>query len=302
METPRTRGGLNALKYFINGSLFPDAPYDDGIHFPSGERGLVPGSTPVPGAGYRYQQENLDSRGYIPFEPMDPSYHWRYGVCGDRLDNNDHLKGGRYYYDGKIVKTYFQGSVIGIKLAIIFNHGGYVILHVCDVSKCGGEISEQCFKTPNACHKLQRVDDEMCERENKFCTPIDKAYPERWYFPCEVDTIQAIQDNKTYEFFNYGPEHLKFKLPFDFTCEHCVMHWHWTGADRCSPVGVVDYFQSPNGPMGWDSCQFLGKISTGYSLENPDCNGTMIPEEYSTCADISIKSFITGPIPVPISA
>ena len=55
------------------------------------------------------------------------------------------MKGGKFYYNGKVVANYKEGRIIDISLKIIGHHNGFLEFHLCDIAKCGGEISENCF-------------------------------------------------------------------------------------------------------------------------------------------------------------
>lgn len=278
---PPSRGLLNYHRF--SDTIFDrNAPEDKKGHYPSGDKDNKPG------AARQYQIAHADFRGWIPFRPMDSDYHWRYGVCGDKIDSIEHLRGGKYYYAAKIVAQYIQGDTISLKIGVPFNHGGFLLMHVCDVSKCGGEISPHCFKTPGACHLLERAAVPECEdNQSDRCSPIDPAHPGRWYFPCS-------KKSETGRYDTYGPETMQFKLPSDVYCDHCVLHWHWETANFCTPDGIREYFDGPHGPKAWNGCRLDGGIIEGYNPKRPSCGNLRnnykmgFSEEYGYCSDIEI--------------
>lgn len=106
MTTPRQRGALKCDESItMVPTLDEDAPADFKAHFPAGDK------SESPGAGKNSQLE-AGGGTYEPFAPFDPNFKWRAGVCGDEVDGGEHLKGGEFYGDGKIVETYQPGEVV----------------------------------------------------------------------------------------------------------------------------------------------------------------------------------------------
>ncbi|CAN8071790.1 unnamed protein product [Agarophyton chilense] len=255
-------------------SFDEDAPKDYWLHFPAGSKN---GS---PGAALHSQVVAAGKRGWTPYDPYRPDFRWRAGVCGDAVDGpQHHLRGGKYYYDAKIVARYSQGSVIGVGTSIVTHHNGYMEMHLCDPSKCGGEISRRCFLS-GACVQLHRAYNPVCESgKSPHCGPIDHTYPGRWYMPC--DAKNGWND--------YRPAYATFKLPNHFYCKHCVLQWYWVAANTCNPPGVLDYFDSKDRPT-WGTCRGQGGAKGGVTRIQPPCGGNLFPEEYIQCADISIDT------------
>lgn len=216
---------------------------------------------------------------------MRSGFVWRAGVCGDLKTGRtagEHLKGGRYYYDAKIVKNYVQGGVIGIRTAIVAHHNGFMEAHVCDVSKCGGDLSEACFRKAGVCKQLLRAGNKVCDSGySKHCAPIDRKYPGRWYLPCNTRNRGSWME--------YMPSYALFRLPAGLTCDKCVLHWYWAGADTCNPPGLREYFEGPDRPRSWGSCVGLGGARGGYARIKT-CGARVFPEEYYMCADIRVTS------------
>ena len=276
MEYPPQRGCLNPKsKHAKLGSEY-SAPIDWLMHFPAGNK------ADIPGAAVQSQRET--SGIWTPFEPMKSDFIWRAGVCGDlKSKTQDHMKGGRYYYDGKVSAEYIEGSIIDITIKVIAHHNGFMELHVCDIAKCGGEISEDCFKQGH-CWQLKRAPNKDCDSAyDKRCAPIDKNYPGRWYLPC---TTKPINGNAVERM---GGNKMQYYLPKGLVCEHCVLHWFWEAANTCNAPGIREYYDGPNSPKNWGQCPGQGAARGGIAREQRDCGPNRFPEEYYTCADIRIK-------------
>lgn len=280
MTIPLPRGSLSTRKSYVPGGFDPAAPVDSKPHFPAGNK------TASPGSGLRSQIYAAGPPGWVPFLPLSPIFRWRSGVCGDpRSPNQEHLRGGKYYHNAKIVGTYVQGGEISIEVKINAHHNGFIEIHLCDVDNCNGEISEQCFKKGH-CVQLQRAPDEECDSGmSKRCGPIDRNYPGRWYFPCST----VPNNGKFFEFYGEN-DRISYLLPKDLSCEHCVLQWFWTSANSCNPPGVVEYFDGPDGPKNWGDCPGQGGAIGGVARNQGLCGKDSFPEEYLQCSDIKVLS------------
>lgn len=275
MNRPNQRGALRTGK-FIQHGIDENAPFDYHMHFPAGEKRAKPGS------GRRSQERAAGKIGWKPFTPLSPTFHWRAGVCGDLKGERHHMRGGKYYYNGKIVAKYTQGSVIDVELTIIAHHNGFIELHICDVSKCQGEISEECFRKGH-CRQLQRAWNPECESGNSYkCGPIDRQNPGRWYLPCSK---LPVNQRGRWEY--YQGRAILYKLPEDLVCSHCVIQWFWSTANVCNPPGVIDYFDGPDAP-NWGICKGQGAAVGGVARLQRNCSKDRFPEEYLQCADVQI--------------
>lgn len=279
MTIPNPRGSLTTRSPFITKTVDKDAPIDYFPHFPAGPR------SNAAGAGLYSQMVNAGPYGWIPFTPLKYGFRWRSSVCGDSKQGPfEHLRGGEYYYGGKIVATYRQGGAIKVELAVNAHHNGFMEMHMCDASKCkNGEINEQCF-TAGHCVQLQRAWQDECQTGySKRCGPIDRNYPGRWYFPC-----YGFRDGSG-KIKRYGSgATILYKLPSHFYCEHCVLQWYWASANTCNPPGVIEYFDGPDRPRGWGRCPGQGGAIGGVARGQRPCGGRRFPEEYLQCADIRI--------------
>lgn len=264
--------------------------YDQKMHFPSGDKNGR-------GSGHAYQIHRVRWKGWTPYDPFNPSFHLRAGVCGDTLygpNARDHLKGGKYYNGGRVVKTYNQGGVIDVTLGIVQHHNGYMELYLCDVQHCKHQdISHSCF-TDGHCHKLMRAKGDKCETGREWgCAPTDPNYPSRWYVPCK-NAGRRMTTKRHGDYVLYGPGTIRYRLPKHVHCEHCVLQWYWTSANNCNPPGVVEFFKGRRAPKQWGNCPGEGGAKGGYTKVQKACGeyneGEMkVPEEYYQCADIRIR-------------
>lgn len=280
LTKPPQRGTLYGGSPFAPGvEAVPGAPRDYKPHFPAGDK------SERLGAG-RVSQQNVvaseEGGVWTQFTPTTPGYVWKAGVCGDALSGEgvgDHLRGGPYYGNATITQTYAAGGTLSMSLYMVAEHGGYTVFHVCDVAKCGGEVSAECFVNGH-CTRLERAPEAEasgCAAGTRGdCAPVDPAHPDRWYMPCPATLNTPTRLG--------GDETAVFRLPADLTCEHCVLHWYWVSANWCNPPGVADYFWGPAAPSWTGSCR---PGQGGYKPLIPAC-GAVVPEEYHACADIRI--------------
>lgn len=277
MNTPNQRGTLSAGNNFVHHIVDRRAPIDYHLHFPAGSKNVRPG------AGHESQRRAAGPRGWTPFRPLSSSFVWRSGVCGDpKVGRQAHLRGGQYYYNGKIVSTYQQGGVIPVGISINAHHNGFIELHLCDVKKCGGEISQSCFRK-GACRQLKRARHKACDSGfSKLCGPIDRKFPGRWYLPC------SRYPGRDFRIEKYAPNSILYKLPDDLSCAHCVLQWFWSAANTCNPPGVLSYFNGPDRPRNWGQCPGQGGALGGVTRDQRPCAAKRFPEEYLQCADIRI--------------
>lgn len=275
MTSPPARGITASYKFWPIPVFAKDDVIDWYSHFPAGNKGTTPGD------GKRSQEKAAGPKGWVPYEPTTPGYRFRSGPCGDELSQRpgDHVRGGKYYNDGKVHKVYTEGNVISFDVVVTAHHNGFMEFRVCDAVKCGGDITNECLRDKTKCITLERAVDASCEsRTDKLCGPIDLANPTRWYLPCERGDISFYGDGK-----------IKYKLPEGFSCDHCVVQWYWATANGCNPPGVTDYFTGEDGPQ-WGNCKGEGGAIGGYRRWPALCGGEDFSEEYYQCGDITINS------------
>lgn len=268
---PPQRGLLSGIPLIKSKVFFPDAPKDFLAHFPSGSRNTRPGS------GAESQKRMAGPAGWTPYEPERAGFNWRAGVCGDGAGVNDHMRGGKYYFGGKVSVTYPEGGVISVDVNVVTHHNGFMEARLCDVRRCGGEISKQCFRQ-GACKLLHVAPVASCEgRYDKMCPPRDPKYPGRWHFPCPRGNNKGV----------YGSGKIQYRLPAGWSGDHFVLQYYHVAANACLPPGVTDYFTGPRGPK-WGQCKGQGEAVGGYRRWPALCGGRRFAEEYYSCADIAI--------------
>lgn len=255
--------------------------WDWKFHFPAGDK-----SVGADNIALRSQIRAAGRAGWTPYEPTRRGFVFRAGACGDtKWGKQHHLRGGRYYWPRRkpaIVATYVQGGTFTATLKITENahHNGYVEFILCDVKKCGGEISKGCLRNGRICRKLVRKWEFRCELgRSKDCAPIDPNYPTRWYLPCSR-TIGT----KRHDFY----KNVRYLLPGNVVCKHCVIQWYWVSGNQCNPPGLVHYFRGPRGPRWWGNCRGQSNARGGYAGWMKTCGGRRFSEEYYQCADIRI--------------
>lgn len=284
MVDPPPRGTLRGHTIFIKSVVDSRAPSDYWAHFPAAS-----GQSDRPGAGLAAQRAAAGRAGWTPYEPRRAGFQWRAGVCGDVLHGPKlHERGGLFYFGGRVVRTYTEGAVIDVRVAISAHHNGFFELHLCDPAKCpGGALSTECFQSSyDACVQLRRAPNPTCDSGTSHkCAPIDRNFPGRWYLPCS----RFDPGDSSVEWFG-GTEDasMKFQLPSGVTCTRCVLQWYWAAANSCNPPGVIAYFNGPDRPRNWGSCPGQGDARGGVAREQRTCGGNVFTEEYIQCADVRI--------------
>ena len=295
LSFPNQRGTLSGRSRFTDHVIDENAPYDHKAHFPAGDK------DGEPGAGQRSQRRALLPRKWTPYTPLTPGFSaWRAGPCGDDVGEKypAHVKPTNgpvpsdienFYYGGQIVASYKSGGIIDANVTIVAHHNGFMEFHLCDVEKCPyGEINFDCFAAGH-CFQLQRAASRCDDGNMKSCGPIDPQYPGRWYLPCS----KYGSNGRKGAWESYGGDGtMLFQLSRDFKCEHCVLQWYWTSANTCSPPGVVEYFEGPNGPKNWGKCLGQGGAIGGFTKVQKNCgadtDSKRYPEEYYQCADVRV--------------
>lgn len=285
MGTPNQRGTASGEGPYHQGKctervVHSGALTDTKAHFPAGPR------RGVRGEGVRYQMWRAGRWGWTPYEPLNPRFRWRSGVCGDVVGPREpHRKGGKFFDDGRVVASYVQGSIVKVGIRINAHHNGFMELHLCDATKCGGDINFNCFRSGH-CTQLKRAHHPLCDGGyHRFCGPIDRRYPGRWYLPCSAHPPNTpLVDNYGVG----GRGFIHYKLPKHFVSQHAVLQWFWTGANECNPPGVREYFEGADGPKGWGRCSGQAGAIGGYVRHARTCGDRLFPEEYLQCADIKV--------------
>ncbi|KAI0565198.1 Cellulose/chitin-binding protein [Gracilaria domingensis] len=260
------------------------------------------------GGGKGTVVSNLPSKGWSVYEPTKNFFGTagRSGLCGDAKGSNDHMLGGQFMpYNGvPKVARWKKGQQVDFSAEIDTNHNGYFEFFLCNLDACGKpDLDASCF-TNNHCVKLNRVPHPSCENPSEAtiheCGPIDAAYPGRWYVPCRKTDHVGVHivggDSGT----------MRYQLPADMECKHCIVQWYWATANTCAPRGFKEYFVNYNFPFG-TICDSDGGASGTYRADMVDCGGTAsttIPEEFWSCADVQIGAdgSDAGSVPAPTAS
>ncbi|PXF43696.1 hypothetical protein BWQ96_06526 [Gracilariopsis chorda] len=232
-------------------------------------------------------KKNLGKDGWSEYDPIaNPSTLKRAGLCGDEKGKNDHMIGGKFmpYNKVPVVKRWKTGSVVDLQVEIDTNHNGYFEFYLCNLDACGvRDIAEKCFR--NSCYRLNRVKVVQCESPSKNthtkCGPVDAKYPSRFYVPCRKTGHVGVH-------LVGGDGTMLYQLPKGVKCNHCVLQWYWSSANSCAPRGFLDYFERYKNPFG-TSCDSDGGGKGAHRQGMSGCGGQSVPEEFWSCADVSIS-------------
>lgn len=143
------------------------------------------------GKGAVMQAGNNNWTSWVPLN-MNKKFRRDTGLCGDKAKDptpRNHEVGGRSGPSRSLpyVRTYKSGSVIEMTADIRTNHNGFFEFFICDATKCGGDISEDCFRNGH-CHQLLREKTPKCEsqlspkcgpRRPRISRPLVCAVPRR---------------------------------------------------------------------------------------------------------------------------
>ncbi len=229
-----------------------------------------------------------------PYDPLSTTAQFPkgFGLCGDRIKDpvpRAHEKHGKYGPPPAMPYSavYRSGQKVDFIADITTAHTGFFEFFICDVGKCGGDISEKCFKGGH-CHRLLRAPSPECDKGNSWnCAPIDKNYPGRWYNPCRTKSRQQL----------LGGKFMRYYLPKNFECADCVIQWYWMAGQNCSPPGMIDFFKKH--PMKkWARCKGDSGTEGGRNPNLPTCGSGddgPVPEEFWNCADVRVMGDNVGP-------
>lgn len=276
MCTPRQRAASISVKCGNNLQAPPDVVIDHCAHcLNGGTVATVKGN--LPKSGWKVFEPTKDFRGTAD----------RAGLCGDPKGRHEHMIGGHFmpYKTVPIVANWKKGAHVDFTAELDTNHNGYFEYYICNLDKCRmPDISGKCFQK-GFCKKLLRVPHRDCQDEkvntDYECGPIDHAYPGRWYVPCRKTGHVGVH-------IVGGPAGtMRYKLPDNFECQHCVVQWYWATANSCAPRGFLEYFKKYNNPFG-TTCESDGGGRGAHRPGMAQCGGQVIPEEFWSCADVQI--------------
>lgn len=145
------------------------------------------------------------------------------GICGEAWDEPKiYTKGGDKYL-GKIMRTYDVGTFIDVHIRLTANHKGVFEFRICNLDTIENDASQDCL--------------------NKTILKIKNTEKTQYKLDNEMNHKYSLE------------------LPYDLSCNHCVLQWKW--------IAAKDWGTDNNGK----SCMGCG----------------LIQETTYNCADISIK-------------
>ena len=219
-----------------------------------------------------------------------PNTAFRHGLCGDESSGRSTVAGQKWLNTAPVLQgTYQAGGAIEIELNIDTNHAGVHSFYLCDTPKSMLQSAAEGQRCLNK-HPLLRA------APGPEDTPINTNQNTKWYMPPADDG--AVTDGPAIDTARWSATpalaeaslnkplpaqimKMKFWLPDDVECEHCVLQWYWQTANSCNPEGYEagGFVRSDLGHPEWareGSMGQCGSPSAGY------------PEEFWNCADIRV--------------
>lgn len=263
---PRIRGALKCERNVDPSTMADDAVIDYCSHC------LNAGGTDAVGAAGPWS----------PYAPMECNTRGGFGVCGDPVGSDDHMKTGKYANPPSMpfVEDYSSGGVANFAFDATANHGGYLEFYLCDVENNPNQ-DIQLSSFAHDCHYLKRVKHDSCESGNdKDCGPVDPKFPGRWVLPCRIkagdqgDQILGGEDGK-----------MAYQIP-EVNIKVGVIHSYWATINACTPGPFMNDY---NYPDAWSGCAGDGGAIGGKPQHHDLCtdNGG-IPEEFWGCSDVTV--------------
>eukprot|EP00171_Calliarthron_tuberculosum_P011492 IDg11492t1 len=153
MKTPRERGALNVAE--LGSFKVSGFPKDSCHHCNNG--------------GGTGEVKKASNGTWTSWEPLNPALPFRRdaGFCGDKIRSprpRRHEKGGLFGAPASMPYSvvYKMGQKIDIEIQMSTNHLGHFTYFLCDVGRCGGDVTEKCFQQGH-CKKLLRAVEPDCE-------------------------------------------------------------------------------------------------------------------------------------------
>lgn len=177
--------------------------------------------------------------------------------------------------------TYGVGDIIEITTVLTAHHKGHIEVKACPMGRAS---TQECFDQ----YPLEFVSDLL------YGMPKDDNYPGRGH-------LHGLKMDLN----------MQFKLPDDdtLTGSEVLLQWVYWTANSCNSLGYEDYFAGnygavpespgePNWASGLDDCPPESATPLA-PLPNPELVGTLFPEVFINCAEVTITS--EGGTTVPAS-
>jgi hypothetical protein len=124
-------------------------------------------------------------------------------------------------YNSVPLRTYAPGATFDLEMVFTAHHKGHVEVMLCDDPV---NPTKACFDA----HPLEFVSEEVGG------APPDPNYPERGYLRPNDGSVPDAPEYGQVSGFQVT---MRYKLPDGFTCDHCLVLWHYVSANSCSPPG-----------------------------------------------------------------
>jgi hypothetical protein len=211
--------------------------------------------------------------------PEAPEVAMRHAACGaDKFADSGAFAPLSPSYSGGANRgawghsePFVQGSVVSLDVEIHAHHKGHFEFYICDKAgqDPGAETDAECLNQ----YHLQRAPD----LDNEV-SPIDPNHPERYYVPPQCALSKSGPNSQPIV------ENMRFMLPDDLFCEHCVLQFVYVTGNSCNPNGYAEY----NWPEISETCPLAGSNENWWSPTLVNCFEGSYPEEFWNCADVRI--------------
>ncbi|CAM9570586.1 unnamed protein product, partial [Ascophyllum nodosum] len=223
-----------------------------------------------------YWAEHAENGNYL--EPQEISV--RHGVCGDPKQRTE--EGWNRYSTPNsiwpIQKTFEKGSVMEMTVMMNAYHWGHLEFFLCDAAELDdpdGVVTQESLNV----NPLTRAEG---DNEN---SPIDPDYSGRYYVDPECHKDETDQGSLTPEDVEdeYYLLHMRYQLPNQLVCEHCILQMKYYTGNTCNHVGYDEF-----DPSSWPSECAPDKDNWIRPNLKICGEGDKYPEEFFSCSDISI--------------
>ncbi|WIA23394.1 hypothetical protein OEZ85_000152 [Tetradesmus obliquus] len=194
------------------------------------------------------------------------------GLCGDE-------PGQSRWMNPTAPKTYKAGQTVKLQVIVSTNHGGRFAFSICPAD---AKDSSKCFKLDRADGRgqffyLPRIRSYNGGATGESAVPTERGPISSWsWFNMPHTNCGAgkycdqFMGNTVYE--------VRYRLPKDFSCERCILQWHYLTGNSCWP------------PCSKEDPTFPNCRPPTYQIPYCGTPGAAYPEEFWNCADIRVKA------------
>lgn len=184
------------------------------------------------------------------------------GVCGDPYDGVRLHETGQSMALNETTRNYFPGSSIDLMVEIVANHGGTFKFEMCWRDDWSFKETEDCFEGLRLSNLEQAVV-ASSPNGNETATNASSSVENKETSEPSAFATTSLEDEFEYELdpaSGTGIFTMSVDLPFNKTCENCILRWHWRSANN------------------WGTCE-----------DGSERVGCGHQEIYRNCADVSVK-------------